>query len=136
MDEVLKAAERANAHDFILKLPEGYQTRVGDRGVKLSRGQQQRISIARAILKNPKILLLDEATSSLDSESERLVQESLRELMKGRTTLIIAHRLSTVMDADKIVLLKDGEVVDIGKHEELAERNPLYRKLCRLQLQG
>jgi len=134
--EVLEAAKRANAHDFILKLPKGYRTVVGDRGMKLSGGQQQRISIARAILKDPKILLLDEATSSLDTESERLVQRSLEELMKGRTTLIIAHRLSTVMNADRIVVIKDGRIIETGRHDELIAKGGFYKRLCQMQFQG
>ncbi|RKY68390.1 MAG: ABC transporter ATP-binding protein, partial [Candidatus Latescibacterota bacterium] len=135
-EEVLEAAKRANAHDFILKLPKGYRTVVGDRGMKLSGGQQQRISIARAILKDPKILLLDEATSSLDTESERLVQRSLEELMKGRTTLIIAHRLSTVMNADRIVVIKDGRIIETGRHDELIAKGGFYKRLCQMQFQG
>jgi subfamily B ATP-binding cassette protein MsbA len=134
-EEVFEAARRANAHDFILSLPQGYQTVVGDRGMRLSGGQQQRISIARAILKDPKILLLDEATSSLDTESEKLVQRSLEELMRGRTTLIIAHRLSTVVNADRIVVIKDGRIIETGRHDELIARNGFYRKLCQIQLQ-
>jgi len=133
-EEILEAAQKANAHDFISRFPDGYDTFVGERGVKLSGGQRQRIAIARAILSNPSILLLDEATSSLDSESERLVQAALENLMKGRTSFIIAHRLSTVRDVEKIVVLKDGEVHEIGTHEALlAKDDGLYKMLSTLQ---
>jgi ABC-type multidrug transport system fused ATPase/permease subunit len=129
------AARKANAHAFITGFPEGYATVVGERGVQLSGGQRQRIAIARAVLKDPAILILDEATSALDSESERLVQEALDELMKGRTSLVIAHRLSTVRDADKILVLDKGVVVESGTHDELiADAEGLYHTLSRLQL--
>lgn len=132
--EIEAAAQKANAHDFIMQLPEGYQTVVGERGVKLSGGQRQRIAIARAILRNPKILLLDEATSALDSESEHLVQEALQTLMQGRTTLIIAHRLATVRNADKIIVLNNGQIIETGSHEELLSLdNGLYKLLASLQ---
>jgi len=135
-DEVLRAAERANAHEFIKSFPEGYDTIVGERGVKLSGGQRQRIAIARALLKNPSILILDEATSSLDSESERLVQEALEELMKNRTSIIIAHRLSTIRDADKIIVLEKGKVIESGTHDELVSNEKgLYRYLSQLQFE-
>lgn len=131
--EVIEAAKAANAHAFISAFPQGYQTLVGERGVKLSGGQRQRIAIARALLKNPKILILDEATSSLDSESEALVQEALDKLMQGRTTFVIAHRLSTVRNADQIVVLDKGQVVQQGTHEELLARGGLYKDLYELQ---
>jgi ABC-type multidrug transport system fused ATPase/permease subunit len=134
-EEVEAAARKANAHAFITGFPEGYATVVGERGVQLSGGQRQRIAIARAVLKDPAILILDEATSALDSESERLVQEALDELMKGRTSLVIAHRLSTVRDADKILVLDKGVVVESGTHDELiADAEGLYHTLSRLQL--
>jgi ABC-type multidrug transport system fused ATPase/permease subunit len=135
-DEVQEAARKANAHDFIMSFPEGYQTIVGERGIKLSGGQRQRIAIARAILKDPVILLLDEATSSLDSESEFLVQEALGVLMFGRTSFVIAHRLSTIRNADRIVVLEDGYIVESGTHQELISRNEgLYKNLTRLQME-
>ncbi|RIH78842.1 ABC transporter ATP-binding protein [Meiothermus hypogaeus] len=131
--EVIEAAKAANAHTFIQEFPQGYQTLVGERGVKLSGGQRQRIAIARALLKNPRILILDEATSSLDSESEALVQEALDKLMQGRTTFVIAHRLSTVRNADRIVVLDKGQVVQQGTHEELLAQGGLYKDLYELQ---
>ena len=134
-ERIEAAARKANAHDFITGFPEGYGTVVGERGVQLSGGQRQRIAIARAVLKDPAILILDEATSALDSESERLVQEALEELMKGRTSLVIAHRLSTVRDADRILVLDKGTIVESGTHEELiAHVDGLYHNLSRLQL--
>ena len=133
MEQVIEAAKIANAHDFIMETELGYQTNIGDRGGKLSGGQPQRISIARAILKNPPILILDEATSALDTESERLVQEALERLMKTRTTIAIAHRLSTIKNADEICVLYEGEIVERGKHEELLEKNGYYKRLNDMQ---
>jgi len=132
--EIEKAAARACADEFIKAFPEGYDTLVGDRGVKLSGGQRQRVAIARALLADPAILILDEATSALDSESERLVQQALEELMVGRTSIIIAHRLSTIRNADRILVLKDGKVVEEGNHDELVDRQDgIYRMLSKLQ---
>jgi ABC transporter fused permease/ATP-binding protein len=132
--EIEQAARQANAHEFVQAFPEGYATLVGDRGIKLSGGQRQRVAIARAILKNPAILILDEATSSLDSESERLIQEALETLMRGRTSFIIAHRLATVRHVDRIIVIAGGRVVESGTHEELqAIENGVYRRLAALQ---
>jgi len=132
-EEVIAAAKIANAHDFIMEKPEGYQTNIGDRGTKLSGGQRQRLSIARAILKNPPILILDEATASLDTESERIVQDALDRLMSTRTTIAIAHRLSTVKNADEIIVLHEGKVVERGRHEELIALDGYYKKLNDMQ---
>ena len=131
--EIIEAAKAANAHDFILELPDKYQTIVGERGIRLSGGQRQRVAIARALLKDPRILLLDEATSSLDSESEHEVQDALARLMQGRTTVIIAHRLSTVRVAHRIAVLEKGSLIEIGSHEELIARNGLYARLYAMQ---
>ena len=132
--EIMAAAKIANAHDFIVEQPEGYQTTIGDRGTKLSGGQRQRLSIARAVLKNPPILILDEATSALDTESEKLVQEALTNLMKSRTTLVIAHRLSTIQHADEILVVNAGKIVERGTHDQLLEiEDGFYRKLSTLQ---
>ena len=133
MEQVVEAAKIANAHDFIMATEKGYDTTVGDRGCLLSGGQRQRISIARAVLKNPPILILDEATSALDTESERLVQEALERLMKTRTTIAIAHRLSTIKNADEICVMRDGEIVERGKHDELLKQNGLYKRLNDMQ---
>ena len=133
-EEVELAARSANAHEFILNFPEGYQTQIGERGLRLSGGQRQRIAIARAILKDPQILILDEATSALDAESEHLVQEALTRLMRGRTTLMIAHRLSTVRQADRIIVIERGGVVEEGSHEELMKRQGRYAMLVRQQI--
>lgn len=133
MEEVEQAAKDANAHDFIMETSEGYQSLIGEKGVKLSGGQRQRLAIARALLKDPAILLLDEATSSLDSESEAQVQEALNRLMKDRTTLVIAHRLSTVQHADRILVMDEGRIVEKGRHDELITRDGLYSHLYQLQ---
>ncbi len=133
MEQVIAAAKIANAHDFITATPDGYQTTIGDRGSRLSGGQRQRLSIARAILKNPPILILDEATSALDTESEKLVQEALDNLMADRTTLVVAHRLSTIRNADLICVLHEGEIVEMGKHEELLAKEGYYHKLVAMQ---
>jgi len=135
-EEIAAAARAAGAEDFIAELPQGYDTPVGPRGSRLSGGQRQRIAIARAMLKNAPILLLDEATSSLDSESERQVQDALRDLMRGRTTLVIAHRLSTIVDADLIYVLEDGKIVESGRHAELLARAGAYARLYALQFAG
>ncbi len=131
--EMIEAAQSANAHDFIIELPKGYDTIVGERGIKLSGGQRQRVAIARALLKNPSILLLDEATSSLDNESEQLVQEALARLMKNRTTLIIAHRLSTIRVAHRIAVLDKGQIIELGPHQDLMAQRGLYAKLYEMQ---
>src|SRR5258706_10808790 len=129
----MAAAKQENAHELVERFPERYETIVGERGIKLSGGQRQRIAIARAILKDPAILILDEATSSLDSKSEQLVQEALENLMKGRTSFVIAHRLSTIRNADKIIVIDRGTVIESGSHTELMNHNGLYRKLNEMQ---
>lgn len=128
-EEVIKASKMANIHDYIMGLEDGYNTMVGERGVKLSGGQKQRISIARVFLKNPSILILDEATSALDNVTEALIQKSLNDLAKGRTTLVVAHRLSTIRNADLIYVIEKGKIVEQGKHEELISKNGEYAAL-------
>ncbi|WP_350292145.1 ABC transporter ATP-binding protein [uncultured Croceitalea sp.] len=135
-DEIIEAAKIANAHDFIMELPEAYETNIGDSGNKLSGGQKQRLSIARAVLKNPPIMILDEATSALDTESERLVQDALEKMMRNRTSIVIAHRLSTIQNADTIVVLNKGEIVEQGTHEELMKSAKGYKKLVEMQNLG
>ena len=132
-EEIVAACKIANAHNFIMESPEGYDTNIGDRGSKLSGGQRQRLSIARAVLKNPEILILDEATSALDTESEKLVQDALYKLLKGRTSVVIAHRLSTIMNADRIFVIDEGRIVEEGKHEDLIAKGGVYAKLVELQ---
>jgi len=136
IDDVARAARHAHAHDFIVACPDGYETLVGERGVRLSGGQRQRIAIARAFLKNPPILILDEATSDLDAESEFMVQQALSELMRDRTVLVIAHRLATVRNADRIVVIHEGRVAEVGRHDELLARDGVYRRLYALQMEG
>jgi subfamily B ATP-binding cassette protein MsbA len=132
-EEVIEAAKIANAHEFIINTSEGYQTNIGDRGMKLSGGQKQRICIARAVLANPPVLLLDEATSALDTESEKVVQNALKNLMKNRTSIVIAHRLSTIQEADQIIVLENGKIEEQGTHNELIRADGLYRKLIDMQ---
>ena len=132
-EEIIEACKIANAHNFIMESPEGYDTNIGDRGAKLSGGQRQRLSIARAVLKNPEFLILDEATSALDTESEKLVQDALTKLLKGRTSVVIAHRLSTIMNADRIFVIDEGRIVEEGKHDELLAKGGIYAKLVELQ---
>ena len=132
-EDMLLAANRANIHDFVCTLPNGYDTEVGERGVKLSGGQKQRVSIARAFLKNPPILILDEATSALDNMTEMQIQSALSKLAKGRTTLVVAHRLSTVKNADEILVLTDGKITERGTHEQLVKSGGLYAELYRYQ---
>lgn len=132
-EQVIEAAKAANAHDFILNLEHGYETSAGERGSKLSGGQKQRITIARAILKNAPILILDEATSALDTESERLVQNAIEKLLENRTALVIAHRLSTIKNADQICVMQNGEIVEVGTHDQLIEKDGHYKTLTDMQ---
>jgi len=132
-DELIAAARAANCHEFITRLPQGYDSRVGERGVKLSVGEKQRVSIARALLKNAPLLILDEATASVDTATERLIQEALDRLMSNRTSFVIAHRLSTIRRADQILVLRHGQIVERGTHEELLTLAGLYAKLARIQ---
>ena len=132
-EEIIAAAKAANCHEFMSKLPEGYDSRVGERGVKLSVGEKQRVSIARALLKNAPILILDEATASVDTSTEKLIQEALERLMTNRTSFVIAHRLSTIRNADQILVLREGQIIERGSHDELVALNGLYAKLARIQ---
>ncbi|MDH3355287.1 MAG: ATP-binding cassette domain-containing protein, partial [Chromatiales bacterium] len=134
-EEIYKAAEMANIHDFILSLPDGYQTVVGERGLKLSGGEKQRVAIARAILKNPKILIFDEATSSLDSKSEQSILDALKTLASHHSTMVIAHRLSTVVDADQILVMDNGAIIERGTHQQLLDKKESYYEMWQLQLQ-
>jgi len=135
-EDVARAAQQAHAEEFILACPDGYGTLVGERGVRLSGGQRQRIAIARAFLKNPPILILDEATSDLDAESEFMVQQALARLMRGRTVLVIAHRLATVRNAARIMVVHDGRIAEVGRHDELLAHDGVYRRLYALQMEG
>jgi ABC-type multidrug transport system fused ATPase/permease subunit len=136
LDDIVAAAKVANAHEFIMQMPEGYETNIGDRGIKMSGGQRQRISIARAVLRNPPVMILDEATSALDTESERLVQDALIKLMQNRTSLVIAHRLSTIQHADEIIVMQKGEIVERGTHAELMAAQGAYKRLHDMQSIG
>ena len=133
-EEVMQAANRANAHEFICELPEGYDTIAGERGYQLSGGQRQRISIARALLKNTPIIIFDEAVSNLDTENEQYIQKMIKTQLKGKTLIMIAHRLSTILSADKVIMMENGRVLDVGKHTELLERCTEYRKLLENQM--
>jgi ATP-binding cassette subfamily B protein len=135
-EEVIDAAKKAHAHEFISQLPQGYESPVGDRGVKLSGGQRQRIAIARAILKNAPILILDEATSALDSVTEKYIQEALHTLMTGRTTIVIAHRLSTLSEMDRILVFDNGKIIEDGNHQELIQLNGHYARMWQMQAGG
>ncbi|MBP2632653.1 MAG: lipid exporter, fused ATPase and inner rane subunit MsbA, partial [Firmicutes bacterium] len=135
-EQVIAATKAANAHEFIMTMPNGYDSQIGERGASLSGGQRQRIAIARAILKNPRILILDEATSALDTESEKIVQAALDQLMIGRTSFVIAHRLSTVLSADRIIVMEKGNIVEQGTHKELLQLNGLYSSLYNIQFKA
>jgi ATP-binding cassette subfamily B protein len=135
-EEIIEAAKRANIHDYIMSLPNGYETKIGERGVRLSGGQKQRLSIARVFLKNPPILILDEATSALDNTTEILIQQALDDLCRGRTTLVVAHRLSTIKNADEIAVVADGRIVEQGTHEELMKLRGQYYELYQLQFRA
>jgi ATP-binding cassette subfamily B protein len=134
-EEIINAAKIANAHEFIMKFPNGYDTLLGERGAGLSGGEKQRITIARAILCNPPILILDEATSSVDTESEKKIQDALSSLWKGRTTIVVAHRISTLKESDKIIVIDNGRIVEIGNHNELMEKRGIYYNLIVIQSQ-
>jgi subfamily B ATP-binding cassette protein MsbA len=135
-EEIIEASKAANADEFIQELPEGYNTKIGERGLNLSGGQRQRLAIARAILKNPRVLILDEATSALDTESEKIVQDALDKLMVGRTSFVIAHRLSTIFNADQIFVVENGHVIEHGTHEELLAKDGLYSNLYNIQFRN
>ena len=135
-EEIIEASKAANADEFIQELPEGYNTKIGERGLNLSGGQRQRLAIARAILKNPRVLILDEATSALDTESEKIVQDALDKLMVGRTSFVIAHRLSTIFNADQIFVVENGHVIEHGTHEELLAKDGLYSNLYSIQFRN
>ena len=132
-EEVIEAAKSANIYDYIMQLPDGFDTQIGERGVKLSGGQKQRLSIARVFLKNPSILILDEATSALDNTTEILIQQALDKLCEGRTTIVVAHRLSTIKNADDIAVVSNGEIIEMGTHEQLIEKDGVYKQLYSLQ---
>ena len=133
IEQIIEAAKVANAHDFISKLPDGYDTHLGERGIGLSGGERQRISIARAIIRDPNILILDEATSAVDTQTEKLIQEAIDRLVQNRTTIIIAHRLSTLRKADKIVVLEDGRIAEVGTHNELMKKRGKFYKMIQMQ---
>lgn len=136
VEQVIHAAEVANAHEFIARQPDGYDSMLGERGVGLSGGEKQRLSIARAVLKNPSVLVFDEATAAVDSETENLIQEAIERLISGRTTLMIAHRLSTLRKANKIIVVDQGKIIECGSHEELMALNGKYRRLIEIQAMG